>query len=143
MVRSQAVSTFTIGTLARAAGVGIETVRYYQRRGLLKEPARPAGAGRAGGVRRYDDGDLGRLRFIRGAQTAGFSLDQIGKLLALNATDDRRQARELARARVVLLDQKIAELQAARRALSHLADLCETTEGGPCPIMAAFELRTE
>jgi MerR family mercuric resistance operon transcriptional regulator len=137
------MSTFTIGTLARAASVGVETVRYYQRRGLTKEPPRPAGAGQAGGVRRYDEGDLRRLRFIKNAQTAGFTLDQIGELLALDATDDRRRARDLARARVVLLDEKIAALQAARGALSHLADLCESAESGPCPIISAFEVRTE
>jgi DNA-binding transcriptional MerR regulator len=76
MVRNQAKSSDTIGGLAKAAGVGVETVRYYQRRGLLPEPARPAGE-----IRRYGGEDLRRLRFIRSAQTAGFTLNEIKELL--------------------------------------------------------------
>ena len=74
----------TIGALAKAAGVGVETVRYYQRRGLLPEPARPPGE-----VRRYGEEDVKRLRFIRSAQAAGFTLNEIGELIALDASDDR------------------------------------------------------
>lgn len=83
----------TIAGLAREGGVGVETVRYYQRRGLLNEPDRPTGAGSGGSVRRYSFNDARRLRFIRSAQAAGFTLDQIGELLALDATDDRARAR--------------------------------------------------
>ena len=71
----------TIGTLAEAAGVGVETVRFYQRKGLLHEPAR------AGGIRRYGERDLRQLKFIRQAQAAGFTLAEIGELLALDAGD--------------------------------------------------------
>jgi MerR family mercuric resistance operon transcriptional regulator len=136
MVRNQAKSADTIGGLARAAGVGVETVRYYQRRGLLPEPARPAGE-----VRRYGEEDLRRLKFIRSAQAAGFTLTEIGELLELSALDDRARARALAQARVAALDEKIAELQAARAALAGLAADCAGTRGGPCPILRAFDPR--
>ena len=126
----------TIGKLAAAGGVGVETVRYYQRRRLLPKPAR---AEPYGGVRRYDATDVQRLRFIRAAQGAGFTLDQIGELLALNATDDRARARALAVERIAALDAKIAELSAARTALVRLADDCASAGAGRCPILMAFE----
>lgn len=125
----------TIGKLATAGGVGVETVRYYQRRGLLSEPER----GDYGGVRRYDAGDVRRLKFIRSAQAAGFTLEQIGELLALDATDDRARARELAREQIEVLDARIAELSAARDSLGKLARECGKGRAGPCPILAAFE----
>ena len=129
----------TIAALARAGGAGVETVRYYQRRGLMKEPPRPEGSGLGGGVRRYGDQDVRRLRFIRSAQTAGFTLEEIGELLALDATDDRARARALAQHRMTALDGKIAELTAARAALSRLAEQCSSGRKGPCPIITAFE----
>jgi MerR family transcriptional regulator, mercuric resistance operon regulatory protein len=134
MVRNQAKSSDTIGALAKAARVGVETVRYYQRRGLLPEPARPPGE-----IRRYGDGDVRRLKFIRSAQAAGFTLAEIGELLDLSATDDRARARELAQARVVALDEKIAELHDAREALAGLATACAKKRSGPCPILSAFD----
>ena len=124
----------TIGGLARAAGVGVETVRYYQRRGLLGEPARPPGE-----VRRYGEEDVKRLKFIRHAQAAGFTLNEIGELIALDASDDRARARELAEARVASIDEKIAELREARDALAGLATACASKRGGPCPILKAFD----
>ncbi len=127
----------TIGKLARAGAVGVETVRYYQRRGLLGTPERASGYG--AGIRRYCDDDLRRLRFIRSAQAAGFTLEQIGELVDLDARDDRPRARELARERLMALDAKIAELNAAREALSKLARACGEDGADPCPILAAFE----
>ena len=123
----------TIGHLARQGGVGVETVRYYQRRGLLPTPRR------GDGVRRYGQDDLRRLRFIRSAQAAGFTLEQVGELLALDATHDRARARSLAKARIAALDQKIAELERARDALRRLARDCGASANGPCPIILAFE----
>ena len=134
MVRYQAKSSDTIGGLAKAAGVGVETVRYYQRRGLLDEPARPAGE-----VRRYGEKDLKRLRFIRSAQAAGFTLAEIGELIALDASDDRPRARALAQSRVAAIDAQIAMLQEARDALDGLATACAKTRRGPCPILGAFD----
>lgn len=136
MVRNQAKNSDTIGALAKAAGVGVETVRYYQRRGLLTEPPRPHGE-----VRRYGDEYVRRLRFIRSAQAAGFTLTEIGELLALSAADDRARARAraLAQARVTALDARITELTEAREALASLASACAAGRRGPCPILTAFD----
>jgi MerR family transcriptional regulator, mercuric resistance operon regulatory protein len=134
MVRNQAKNADTIGGLARAAGAGVETVRYYQRRGLLPEPARPPGE-----VRRYGADELKRLRFIRRAQAAGFTLEQIGELLALDRTDDRARVRELATDRLAALDCKIAELEQSRAALERLRSTCASGKRGPCPIIEAFD----
>jgi MerR family mercuric resistance operon transcriptional regulator len=134
VVRNQAKNSDTIGGLANAAGVGVETVRYYQRRGLLAEPPRPPGE-----VRRYGDADVKRLRFIRSAQAAGFTLAEIGELLDLDASDDRVRARELAGARVAAIDARIAALSEARDALASLATACASKRGGPCPILTAFD----
>ncbi|WP_353218360.1 MerR family transcriptional regulator, partial [Sandarakinorhabdus sp.] len=89
MVRSQAPSRLTIAHLAAAAGVGVETVRFYHRKGLLPIPAS------SGAVRHYDDADIQRLRFIRTAQRAGFSLKEIAELLALDASHDRARVQAL------------------------------------------------
>jgi MerR family transcriptional regulator, mercuric resistance operon regulatory protein len=134
MVRNQAKNSDTIGGLAAAAGVGVETVRYYQRRGLLPEPPRPHGE-----VRRYGEEDAKRLRFIRSAQAAGFTLNEIKELLDLDASDDRARARALAQARVAALDERIEELRRAREALAALASACASKGRGPCPILTAFE----
>lgn len=129
----------TIGGLASAGGVGVETVRYYQRRGLLDVPARAGSSDLGGGVRRYGQEDVRRLRFIRSAQTAGFTLEQIAELVALDAGADRRRAYALAHERIVALDAKIAALVTAREALSRLATDCEAGGTGPCPIISAFD----
>jgi MerR family transcriptional regulator, mercuric resistance operon regulatory protein len=124
----------TIGGLAKAAGVGVETVRYYQRRGLLPEPPRPPGE-----IRRYGEDDLKRLRFIRRAQAAGFTLEEIGELLALDRTDDRARVRSLASERVAALDARIAELELSRAALERLRSSCASGSSCPCPIIEAFD----
>lgn len=126
------MNDMTIGTLAREAGVGVETIRFYQRKQLLDEPPR------AGGVRRYDHRHLERMQFIRKAQTAGFTLAEIHELLALDSGNDRPRARALARARIEALDRKIAELTEARVALQRLAKECASGKEGPCPIIASF-----
>ena len=128
------MTQMTIARLAAAGGVGVETVRYYQRRGLLAEPPRPAG-----GVRRYGADDMRHLRFIRSAQAAGFTLEEIGELLRLDATDDRPRAHQMAQARIAALDARIAELQAARGSLARLAHACGCGDAGPCPILTAFD----
>ena len=128
------MESLTIGGLAAAAGVGVETVRYYQRRGLIETPARDRE------IRRYGSDDLRRLRFIRQAQAAGFTLEEIKELLDLDAGLDRARARELAGARVKALDHKIADLQQARDALKRLARECGSGSAGPCPILKSFEV---
>ncbi|MBL9071300.1 MAG: MerR family DNA-binding protein [Sphingopyxis sp.] len=129
----------TIGKLADAGGVGVETVRYYQRRGLMGTPVRSGGDGWGGGVRRYGDQDLRRLKFIRSAQASGFTLEEISELLALEEGDDRVRVRALARQRIETLDKKIAQMTETRAALARLADQCAASDKGPCPILAAFE----
>lgn len=133
MVRNQGVRSLTIGGLAEAGGVGVETIRFYQRKGLLPTPTRESG------IRRYGSDDARRLRFIRQAQAAGFTLEQIRELLALDASEDRARVRALAEARVKALDERMAELRGARDALNRLARECGEGSAGPCPILAAFE----
>ena len=133
------MAEMTIARLAEAGGVGVETVRYYQRRGLLETPPRPDGPGSGGGVRRYGAQDVRRWRFVRSAQAAGFTLEQIGELLALDAGEDRARAHALAEERLVELDTRIAELEAARASLRRLAGACAGGGKGPCPILEAFE----
>lgn len=134
MVRDQELSSLTIGKLAAAGGVGVETIRFYQRRGLLEQPTRESG------IRRYGSQDLRRLRFIKQAQTAGFTLEEIKELLELDASEDRSRARELAKARVQALSAKIAELERARDALQRLARECAHGSSGPCPILTSFDV---
>ena len=131
------MAAMTISQLARSAGVGVETVRYYQRRGLLPDPRRQ----RAGivGIRHYGPDELRRLRFIRTAQTAGFTLEEIAELLRLDSSHDRPRAREMARTRIAALDGQIEELQRARQSLARLAKECVGGAAGPCPIIEAFE----
>jgi len=129
----------TIGKLAAAGEVGVETIRYYQRRGLMDTPTRSGGDGWGGGVRRYGADDLRRLKFIRSAQASGFTLDEIGELIMLDEGDDRARVRALARQRIEVLDDKIARMTATRAALARLADQCAASDKGPCPILSAFE----
>lgn len=126
------MAALTIARLAAAGEVGVETIRFYQRRGLLETPTRD------GGIRRYGPGDVRRLRFIRQAQAAGFTLEQIRELLELDAGDDRARARAIASERVAALDEKIAELKRARDALRRLANECGNGAPGPCPILNSF-----
>jgi MerR family mercuric resistance operon transcriptional regulator len=123
----------SIRKFADAGGVGVETVRFYQRKGLLDIP------GRGEGIRRYGETDIRRLRFIRMAQRAGFTLEEIRELLALDAGQDRRRAREMAQARIATLDERIAEMEQARDYLQKLARQCSAKASGPCPILASFD----
>jgi MerR family mercuric resistance operon transcriptional regulator len=122
----------TIGKLAEKTSVGVETVRFYQRRGLLPVPSRKTG------TRQYGEDAVRRLRFIRQAQSAGFTLSEIKELLALDAGEDRVRARELAQTRLKALNQKIADLETARESLKRLARSCAEGKTGPCPILQAF-----
>ena len=131
------MSAMSISQLARSAGIGVETVRYYQRRGLLADP-RPQRTG-VSGIRHYGPDEARRLRFIRSAQAAGFTLEEIGELLQLDSSGDRARAREMARVRIEALEAKIAELERARQSLARLARECGKGGKGPCPIIASFE----
>ena len=125
----------TIGALARSTAVGVETIRYYQRRGLLPQPVRQYGS-----IRRYSAADAARLRFIRRAQELGFTLDEIGELLKLQDGADRRAIRRIARTRLTQVESRVADLQRMRRALQHVIDDCEHAPGAPrCPIIEAID----
>jgi MerR family mercuric resistance operon transcriptional regulator len=125
--------SLTIAKLARTAGVGVETVRYYQRRGLLPVPT-------AGGAyRHYDAEHVRRLRFIRTAQTAGFTLENIAELLALDRGGDRARVRELAGDRLQALEARLRELETAKAALTDLLRTCRSSDAGDCPIIEAFD----
>ena len=132
------MSAMAISQLARAGGVGVETVRFYQRKGLLNDP-RPASRSSVAGRRHYGPDDLRRLKFIRKAQLAGFTLAEIGELLALDSTGERPKARSMARDRIAALDRQIAVLQEARESLTKLARECARSDQGPCPIIESFE----
>lgn len=132
MVQSQEVRALTVAKFAAAGGVGVETIRFYQRKGLLETPTRDDG------IRRYGSDDVRRLRFIKQAQAAGFTLEQIKELLDLDASDDRPRVRVLANERLVALDARIAELKQARDALKRLAQECGSGSPGPCPILTSF-----
>jgi MerR family mercuric resistance operon transcriptional regulator len=125
---------FRIGALARTAGVGIETIRYYQRLKLLGTPPRPFR-----GQRLYPAEYAGRLRFIKRAQALGFSLDDVALLLQLNDGTGHARARALATRRLAAVEAKIADLAAIRDVLRELIRRCEHAEGRvPCPIIAAL-----
>lgn len=132
MVRSQQPKELTIGKLAAAADVGVETVRFYQRRGLLSTPKR------IDGFRHYGESDVNRLRFIRLAQAAGFTLEEIRQLLALDSGEDRAAAREMASKRLAELDARMEALQHARASLQKLVSECAIGKTGPCPILKSF-----
>jgi MerR family transcriptional regulator, copper efflux regulator len=129
-----AMNNYAIGQLASAAGVGIDTVRYYERSGLLQPAARSTS-----GYRKYSDIELNRLNFIRRAQHLGFSLSEIGELLAISSRRDVAAMHKAASARLADIDKRIGELQRMRTALSNLISECPAE--GPaanCPILRAL-----
>lgn len=124
----------TIGRLAKAAGVNVETVRYYQRRGLIVEPSKPPG-----GHRRYPARVLIQMGFIRRAQQLGFSLEEVKGLLTLIDGKNPRETRLIAERKSEVLDSRIAELSSMRRKLKALISASRKLNGrGTCPIIAAL-----
>ena len=123
------MSTYTIGRLARAAGVNLETIRYYQRRGLLPTPPRPPG-----GVRRYPADMLQQLHFIKRAQELGFSLREIQQLLRLGKASCQ-DARQLAEAQLSAIEDRLTDLQTIRRTLHTLIQACRAGRETTCPIV--------
>ena len=127
-------SELTIGCLADEAGVNVETIRYYQRRGLMAEPAKPMG-----GHRRYDSVAIKRVRFIKRAQVLGFTLEEVGSLLDLDEACACVETRELAAHKLQVIEDKLADLKAMRKALTALLRQCETgATQGNCPIIHAL-----
>ena len=127
--------TFTISRLAASAGVHIETVRYYQRRGLLHEPERPAG-----GVRHYGESDVNRLQFIRRAQVMGFSLDEIADLLKLTGERSCEQTRQLTEHKLADVRLRLDELRQLERDLELMVAKCsQMPMGACCPTLDLLE----
>ncbi|MDE1893769.1 MAG: heavy metal-responsive transcriptional regulator [Pseudomonadota bacterium] len=129
-------NSLTIGAVAKRVGVAIDTIRFYEREGLLPEPLR-----RASGYRSYGEGTVAQLRFIRRAKVLGFTLDEIRALLALS-TDRRlgvKAVKQRAQERLAAIDQRIAELQRVRDGLAQLVQSCPG-HGAPeqCPILRAL-----
>lgn len=128
-------TTFTIGTLAEAAGVNLETIRFYQRRGLLPEPTRPQG-----GIRRYGDPDLARVRFIKSAQRLGFSLDEVAELLKLEDGSHCGQAREQGERKLADVRARLEDLQRIEQVLAELVARCHSARGRVCcPLIASLQ----
>jgi MerR family copper efflux transcriptional regulator len=128
--------TLTIGEMARQAGVGIDTVRFYERQGLLETPPR-----RTSGYRAFPAESLQRLRFIRRAKALAFSLREIRELLALHASSAAGCAEAAGRARekIAIVEAKIRDLDAVRVGLAELAAACERrTPAERCPLLAAL-----
>jgi MerR family transcriptional regulator, mercuric resistance operon regulatory protein len=127
--------TYTIGGLAKATEVHIETIRYYQRRGLVTEPSKPLG-----GIRRYDDAHARRLRFIKHAQTLGFSLDEVADLLALEDGSHCQEAERMGAKKLVVVRERLAQLRRVEQALAALVDQCHCNTGQvQCPLIASLE----
>ena len=124
----------TIGQLATAAGVNVETVRYYQRRELLARPERPSG-----GIGRYPRGALTRLRFIKRSQSLGFSLDDVHALLSLDDGQACSSAREIGEHKLADVRQRIRTLQVLESALQKLVAQCSTSRRRvSCPLIEAL-----
>ena len=128
------IAELTIGRLADEAGVNVETIRYYQRRGLMAEPYKPIN-----GHRRYAPDAVRRVHFIKRAQVLGFTLEEIGCLLELDEAHACSETRELAAHKLEVIESKLADLKAMRKALMSLLRKCDTgTETGACPIIHAL-----
>ena len=121
----------TIGRAATTAGVKIDTIRYYQRRSLVDEPALPIG-----GQRKYGDDTVRRVKFIKRAQTLGFTLEETKSLLSFERARSCTATRKLAEHKVVEIDARIVDLRRMRKTLAALALHCESSEApGHCPII--------
>ena len=125
----------TIGALAREAGVNVETIRYYQRRGLVPEPARPMGS-----IRNYAPEHVQRLRFIKRAQQLGFSLEEVGELLSLEDGLHCHEVEKIAGQKLAIVRERIAQLVMIESALATLIRKCRSNKGKVrCPLISALE----
>jgi MerR family copper efflux transcriptional regulator len=133
-MEARAMEALGIGQLAKRGGVGIDTVRYYERNGLLAPRTRLAS-----GYRRYGELELGRLRFIRRAQTLGFTLKEIKQLLALSAQRDVGRVKRSAQAKLLDVESRIAALERVRDGLAMLIAACPGHgRAADCPILRAL-----
>ncbi len=131
------LSSLTIGALAAAAAVNVETIRYYQRKRLMTEPKRPYGQ-----VRRYGEADVARVKFVKSAQRLGFSLDEIAGLLALDDGTHCDEARVMAEQKLDNVRVKLRDLRRMEAVLKRLvADCCSSRGTISCPLIAALRTR--
>ncbi|MGH6637933.1 MAG: Hg(II)-responsive transcriptional regulator [Polaromonas sp.] len=129
------LESLTIGAFAKAAGVNVETIRFYQRKGLLPEPDKPYGR-----IRRYGEMDVTRLRFVKSAQRLGFSLDEIAELLQLEDGTHCAEASRLAEHKLKDVREKLADLTRMEAALSELVRACHAARGKvSCPLIASLQ----
>lgn len=128
------LENLTIGAFAKAAGVNVETIRFYQRKGLLLEPDRPYGS-----IRRYGGADVARVKFVKSAQRLGFSLDEIAELLKLEDGTHCTEAAELAALRLTDVRARLADLARMEAVLSKLVNECCAHHGQvSCPLIDAL-----
>ncbi len=125
----------TIGAVAKAAGVNVETVRFYQRRALLPEPDRPYGS-----IRRYGVKDVARVKFVKAAQRLGFSLDEVAGLMTLDDGAHCAEARQLAEGKLADVRAKLKDLRRIESLLNGLVRECGSRRGRvSCPLIAALQ----
>ena len=131
------IDNLSIGAFAEAAGVNVETIRFYQRKGLLPEPDRPYGS-----IRRYGEADVARVRFVKSAQRLGFSLDEVDGLLTLDDGAHCDEARQRAEHKLIDVRSKLADLLRIESVLTTLVDDCCASHGTvSCPLIAALQKR--
>ena len=127
--------SLTIGAFARAAGVNVETIRFYQRKGLLLEPDKPYGS-----IRRYGEADVTRVRFVKSAPRLGFSLDEIAELLRLEDGTHCDEASSLAEHKLQDVKRKLADLRRMEAVLAQLVCACHSRKGNvSCPLIASLQ----
>jgi MerR family mercuric resistance operon transcriptional regulator len=133
-MKKRIVSQLTIGEFAASAGVNVETIRFYQRKGLLTEPERPYGS-----IRRYGDAEVSRVRFVKSAQRLGFSLEEVAELLRLEDGAHCQEARGLAEHKLVDVREKLDDLRCIESVLSTLVEDCRSAKGSiSCPLISAL-----
>ena len=131
--------SYTIGSLARQVGLNVETIRYYQRRGIAQEPTKPPR-----GIRHYTEEHARRLRFIKEAQKLGFSLDEVGELLSLEDGQHCCEMEEIAGNKLAIVRERIAQLGKIEDVLAVLVGKCHGNRGKlRCPLIASLESAAE
>ena len=126
---------FTIGELGKVTGIHVETIRFYQRRGLLAEPQRPLG-----GIRRYGEAEAARIRFIKSAKKLGFSLDEIITLLTLEDGTHCKEASKIAQQKLIEVRRRLADLRRMEKILANLIGECERQRGKICcPLISSLQ----
>ena len=126
---------FTIGELGKVTGIHVETIRFYQQRGLLAEPQRPLG-----GIRRYGEAEAARIRFIKSAKKLGFSLDEIITLLTLEDGTHCKEASKIAQQKLIEVRRRLADLRRMEKILANLIGECERQRGKICcPLISSLQ----